>query len=391
MCVAIAVFIKLEELPEKTDDILIVFVKVLATISALIFTIPLFFKKSRENITHDKSDEKWVIIYLCVFVLGIFVSLSALFVESDGIKLIFFKLSLVLFLGCLIWLIPYLFLFLKADVLKVIRAIKKSIIDDLDFISSNKEYDEGNLRKKIDNLERIALQVLNNRDYLALNYSITCLRDINHEIMRRIEITAKIGNLLKEIMRAFRDLSVACIECKSDEYSRQIGKHMKELIMNGLREGKNFEYPNLILNIEKLGTEAAKKHLEETTDEILNSLGQIGDLSMKTRDLQRPPILAVLKSLQSISIVCTEEKMVHQCATARTRLLGIARLGKQEGRENIFHEALRRFWVVTAYMYTNIPEIEEANYEFEGKLKKEFGGIFEQTIDEAIEMLHIES
>lgn len=78
--------------------------------------------------------------------------------------------------------------------------------------------------------------------------------------------------------------------------------------------------------------------------------------------------------------------MVHQCATARARLLGIARLGKQLEQEDVFHKVLRRFWVVTAYMYINIPEIEEANYELEKRLKKEFGNIFTQKIYEAIKI-----
>jgi hypothetical protein len=48
----------------------------------------------------------------------------------------------------------------------------------------------------------------------------------------------------------------------------------------------------------------------------------------------------ILKGLQNIDIACVEEKMAHQCATARTRIFGIARLGKQEELENIFQEEL---------------------------------------------------
>ena len=401
--VAFLVFMKPGELPERADSnlpdiILITFVKVLATISALIFTIPLFFRRSREGTIYAKSDEKWIIIYLCVFVLGIFASLLTLFIENGvefgiftgeriDIKLILFKMSLFLFLICLIWLIPYLFIFLKRDTIVVIRKVRESIHDELVSIPSvGGRVQEKNLREKINHLERITLQALSNRNYLALDYAIMCLKDINCEIMRRAETATKINNyIIKEIMRTFRDLSITCIEYKSDEHSRQIGKHMKEIIMNGLRNRKNFEYPNLVLNIEKLGIEAARKHLEETTDEILNSLGQIGDQGMKMH-LQRPPVLAVLKGLQNIGIVCTEEKMIHQCATARARLLGIARLGN----ETICREALGRFWVVTAFMYRNIPEMGEANFELETRLREEFGIDFVCAIDEAIEMLHKE-
>lgn len=383
------VVIKLEELPADPDSLSLNFVVVLATISALIFTIPLFFRSSGEGTIDPKRDDKHVAVYLCAFILGIFVSLFAIFLKDSQMKFLFFKLSIIFFLDCLIWLIPYLLVFLRRDTIKVMKGVRNSILDELKHIPSGGKKDRKEiLKEKMNDLTRITLQALSNHNYIALDYGISCLMDVNCEIMRKTRMTTEIGNILiKEMMRSFRDLSVACIECKSDEYSRRIGKHMKEIIMDGLRNGKNFEYPNLVLNIEKLGIGAARKHLEETTDEILNSLGKIGDQGIKKRDLQRSPILAVLKSLQDIGIICTEEKMVHQCATARTRLIGAARLGDNLVRD----EALRRFWVITAFMYTNIPEMKETSYELETRLKEEFGRIFTQQIDETIEMLHKES
>jgi hypothetical protein len=46
--------------------------------------------------------------------------------------------------------------------------------------------------------------------------------------------------------------------------------------MDGLRTNRYSEYPNLVLNIERLGIEAARNNVEETADEIINSLSQIG-------------------------------------------------------------------------------------------------------------------
>ncbi|MBU7027830.1 MAG: hypothetical protein HXS48_12915 [Theionarchaea archaeon] len=383
------------------------FIIVLATVSALIF--PLFFRSSREGIDYARSDEKYVVGYLCMFILGILVSLFTLVGIIELTDLVF-KLSLILFLDCLILLPPFIFIFIRVNILRVMERVRNSILDELDpipFIRRRVKLEGA--KEKINDLKRIILQALSDHNYIALDYGIKRFMEISYEItrktqtsngfikkiirvFRRTEISTENGNLLvREIMRNFRDLGIACVKDNSDEYARQIGKNMRTIIMNGLDNQKNFEYPNFIPHFEKLGIEAARKHLEEATDEILHSLGQIGDRSIKTMDLQRPPIFAVLKSLQNVGIVCAKEKMAHQCATARTRILGIARLGKQGEQENIFHEALKRFWVVTAYMYTNIPEIEEANYKMEKTLKEEFGNIFVQTIDEAIEMLHIES
>ncbi|MBU6998344.1 MAG: hypothetical protein HXS41_05065 [Theionarchaea archaeon] len=405
------------EIPYQTDLILVGFIGSLATISALIFTIPLLFRNSREGTIYSRSDENLVICYLCMFILGIFLSLLTLFIENDtGFfevltggsfepEPFFFRLSVAIFLICLVWLIPYLFIFLRRDTIKVMVYLRNSILDNLNHIQRNggKKLEET-IKKEINRLERIILQVLSSHNYIALDYGISSLVDITGKIIgkperssrfiklmekaiRQSSINDKVGNsLLKEVMRSLRDVSIACIECRSDEYSRRIGKYMKEVVLDGLRTRRNFEYPNLVLNIEKLGVEAARSNLEETTDEILNSLGQIGDQSISL-ELQRSPILAVLKGLQDIGVICTKEKMIYQCATARTRMLGIARRGDRSVRE----EALRRFWVVTAYMYRNVPEIKEANYVLEATLGREFGPMLSEQLDKALDTLHRES
>ena len=425
----IAVYTWVNEI-EDGEHMLMDFVVVLATISALIFTIPLFFKNPQQKTIYPKSNEKYVIIYLCMFLSGIFVSLFTLlginnFLNNDKqIDLFFFKLSLILFLGCLVWLIPYLFIFIRRDTVKLMEKIKNSILDDLHPIPFIGRIQLESTKEKINDLGRITLQALNDHNYGALENGVTDLRNIGCEIIRRTEsgnvllkrilkilrrsgsgnvllkrilkilrrneVNTAIGiNLLKEIMRCFRDLGFACVECKSDEYSRRIGKQMSRIIVEGLSSQKGFEYGNFISMLEEVGIEATKKHLDKATDQILNSLGKIADLSIERSNLQCNLVRPVLKSLQEIGIVCAEEKMVHQCATARTRILGIARLGKQKEREDIFHEALKRFWVVTVYMRTNIPE-KKASYKLEKELKEEFGSIFTCAIDESIKMLHQE-
>ena len=78
----------------------------------------------------------------------------------------------------------------------------------------------------------------------------------------------------------------------------------------------------LFLYFEKLGIEAAKRHLEETTDEILNSLCRIGDQGMKTEDLQRLLFLLFSRACRAL-VFCVQKKKWYISA----QLLELAYLG----------------------------------------------------------------
>lgn len=397
ICLSVFLFIKLEETPPNAYYFPGIFVTVLPTISALIF--PSFFRNSQEGIDYARSDEKYVAGYLCMFILGITLALIGVI----NLTVFMFKISLIIFLDCLLFLPLYIFLFIRVDELRVMKRVKNSIFDELNYIPLiGKRINEEIIKERINDLARITLRALNNHNYVLLDFGIDYFKEINYEIMKRTDhknigiiertlwstkLDIKTVNLLtKEIMKIFCQLGILCIERKLDERSRKIGKHMSKVITYGIKNQKNIEYPNLVLCLEKLALAATRNHLEETTDEILNSLGQIGDQSIQNNNLQRSPILAVLKSLQNIGIACTEEKMTHQCATAKARLLGIAQIWD----EPIRSEALKRLWVVISHIYTNIEEAEESNFEFENMLKKRFGNEFMTKIDDAIQMLHKE-
>ncbi|MGC1120875.1 MAG: hypothetical protein WBA22_07250 [Candidatus Methanofastidiosia archaeon] len=374
---------ELNIIPQNMEFLLSIFATILATISALIF--PIFFTNARE-IIYSRRDECYVASYLCIFISGIVVSIFTVvgfFNLNDSV----FKVSLIIFLDCLTLLPLYLFTIIKNDAEKVIRRTTNSIFDQLDPIlnlggqGKVEEISEG-----IGALEKLALKALRNCNYGALEIGVRCLVEIVVKIFRKRRMSAETKNLLiRKTVRVLKELGIACVESKRDEYARQVGKYIKLTIVTGLREKENLGYPSLVLDMEKFGIAAAKGNLIETTDEILNSLGSIGDQST-AMNLQLSPILAVLKGLQNIGIVCAEERMVHQCATTRTRIIGIARRGEKPIQE----EALRRFWVVTAFMYRNIPEITEANFGLESILRREFGDAFSEQLDRALDMFHKE-
>jgi hypothetical protein len=368
---------------QNMEFLLSIFATILATISALIF--PIFFTNARE-IIYSRRDECYVASYLCIFILGIFISIFAV-VGLLNLDDLVFKVCLILFLDCLTLLPLYLFAIIKNDAEKVIRRTTSSIFDQLDPIlniggqSKVEEISEG-----ISALGKLALKALRSHNYGALEIGVRCIAETDIEIFRKKRMSAETRDLLvRETIRVLKELGIACVESKRDEYARQVGKYIMLTIVTGLREKENLSYPSLVLDMQKFGIAAAKGNLMETTDEILNSLGRIGDQSI-TMSLQCSPVFAVLKSLQNIGMVCAEEKMIHQCATTRTRIIGIAR----QGEKPIQEEALRRFWVVTAFMYKDIPEITEANFRLENTLRGEFGDAFSEQLDRALGMLHKE-
>lgn len=147
---------------QEMESILNNFIIVLTTVSALIFSV--FFRSSREGIDYARSDEKYVVDYLCMFVLGIFASLSALVDIIDLTNLVF-KFSLILFLDCLILLPSFIFIFIRVDVLKVMGRVKNSILGELDptpFIGRRIRLE--NTIEKINDLRRIVLQALSDHN-----------------------------------------------------------------------------------------------------------------------------------------------------------------------------------------------------------------------------------
>jgi hypothetical protein len=266
----------------------------------------------------------------------------------------------------------------------VIKSVRNSIVDELCTIHYfGKSRSSKGLNEKINLLGRIAIQALRNHNYILLDCTLENMRDVAQQVINKEEIhTKNCNSAIKEIMRNFRDFGIVSINYQAEEYSKRVGKDMSKIIIDGMKNERKFEYGHLIHYLEKCGIEAARTHAEETSEEIISNLGLIGDFLVKN-DEEISPINGVLKGLQNIGISCSEEKMIHRCNTARMRLIGIAR----ESKTDLQSEAQMRFWVITAYLYTKIPEMKEADKSLENKLIVEMGKKFFLNLEKSIEML----
>jgi len=380
------VLTELNENIHVLDSVLDVLIAILATFSFIIFTIPFFFKDSEIEKIYPKSDQKFAVLYFMLFIITIFFCLLACF-EGDTHRRGFLIISFLLFIDCLILLFPYIFIFLHRDMEGVIKNVRNSIVDELCTIHHfGKSKSFTSLNEKINLLGRIAIQALRNYNYILLDYTLENMRDVAQQVINKEEIhTKNCNSAIKEIMRNFRDFGIISVKYQVEEYSKRVGKDMSKIIIDGMKNERRFEYGHLIQYLEKFGIDATRNHAEETSEEIISNLGLIGDFLVKNNE-EISPINGVLKGLQNIGISCSGEKMIHRCNTARMRLIGIARATKG----SVKSEAQMRFWVVTAFLYTNIPEMKEADKSLEYKLITELGEDFYSDLEKSEEMLRKE-
>lgn len=377
-----SVLIELNENIHVLGSVLYVLIAILATFSFVIFYIPFYFKDSEIEKIYPKSDQKFAALYFMLFIITIFFCLIACF-EGETNRRYFLIISFLLFIDCLILLFPYIFIFLRRDMEGVIKSVRNSIIDEVCAIHY---FGKSKLNEKINLLGRIAIQALRNHNYILLNCTLENMRDVAQQVINKEEIhTKNCNSAIKEIMRNFRDFGIVSIKYQAEEYSKRVGKDMSKIIIDGMKNKRKFEYGHLIQYLEKCGIESARNHAEETSEEIISNLGLIGDFLVKNNE-EISPINGVLKGLQNIGISCSGEKMIHRCNTARMRLIGIARATKG----SIKSEAQMRFWVITAFLYTNIPEMEETGKNLEYKLITELGEDFYSDLEKSEEMLRKE-
>jgi hypothetical protein len=383
-------------IPEKMESLLEIFIIVPATILALLF--PIFFRDQKEGVIYPRSDTRYVIIYIYLYIIGISLSLFTL-IGLFNLTNIIFKINLLFFLNNLLFIPPYLFVVIKRDVVEVIEKIKNSILRDLNpsILMKNQKIDC--ISFKINELQRIILQALDDHNYSAVEEGINALKNIYIKINKKNKIQfslwKKIYKFLfrynfsehakvsysNKILKVLLELGIKCIEKRHVDFSKKIVNIYREISVSKNFIIKDFHF---ILYLRILGMKAIKNINEEPTDTIINTLAQIGDQYTINRSYLSIPI--ILKVLQDIAIACSEKKMIHQCQIARTRIIQIAR----QGNEEIKKEALRRFWVITAYLYVYNNEMEETQYFLETQYRNEFRNEFISAANKAIELLHNE-
>jgi hypothetical protein len=404
---------------EGTKALLQIFLPTLATISTLVFAIPLLFRSVKIGKPITLSTEIIVLIYLMVLISAIVVTLFVLI----GIlppEQRFYKASVLLFLDSVILLILYSIVFLPKNMIDVIQSIGNPIMRKINppiyeviyqivnsvlrkvvftiwKSKSNAEWEIQRLRRieekieiEIDILRQVLFQVLRDHSFSVFYEGIKTFEEIGKEIMRNPRFEDYyVNKILKEILESLYQLGVECITWGSNEGLRRIVKCMDSLIFYGLSNGRNeLEYLSFVTSLIKLGKKIGFQDFDVVSDEIVECLGRTG--VSRQEDFKYPCVMECLSGLGEIGIELAENRKENLSLMVLHRVWDIGYQEKQKGGKTIEH-ALKQIWILCAAVNKYIPEAREYICILQQKASKEFGPIFSKMLGQTISDLEQES
>jgi hypothetical protein len=135
--------------------------------------------------------------------------------------------------------------------------------------------------------------------------------------------------------------------------------------------------------------------------EIIEYLGQIGETSLN-HQLDHPPDIEVLNALQEIGTECANKKLENLCLEIliRTEFLGVEALTSFESAadverkkeiEKVYKSALTSHWIVSGFLFKNIPEIEEWLKDSKTRMEEVFDDAYEEAYNQALKKMEMTS
>jgi hypothetical protein len=369
---------------EIKKNMLLVFPPALATITAFIFAIP-----AMSNTKEYSSPKKiTILIYLCWLVPNIIfplLPLGNIFTLSEEV----FRLCIVLFAFSLFSLIPYVTIFIQSSrttaLLRLFNFSASPFV--FNFIKVNEKIIEKT-KKRITALHQLILPSIHDYDNNLFSLGLEKLNALGKIILESPKLDDNyLNDIYKNIITNYQYISCECAKIKLVKYLRQAAFNISDLIKFGMTSKNQIalkiDYPILIKELEKAGVISVENNMHSVVSEIINYLGQIGEMSLeKNSDI--PADIQVLSSLQEIGILCAEKKLETLCIEALRRILTLGSESamlmesntdseRKKEIEKILKKALSSHWIVSAYMFKHIPESGEWLKKLRIELKQEFG------------------
>lgn len=381
-------------------DILLVFLPTLATI-----LIPVFLISSSVTIKEYPSfKKKGISLYI---ILMVFIIIFQLLSIVNTIPLVekVFKICVILFVFSLLLLIPYVLLFIHSNVSAVLTRL--FFFSVRPFIKSNKRVNAKIIEetnRKITYMGHLIMHATHEHDYNTFSIGLERLNALGKIILESPGFNEKtLNNIYKNIITNYQYISCECWKINLESYMRQAAINISDLIKFGLTSKNKItskiDYPILIIELEKIGIMSVENNMHYASREIITYLGQIGETSLK-RNLDVPPEIQVLSSLQEIGIMCAAKKLENLCIETLIRIEGLGRESavliepdadskRKEEIEKIFKKALSSHWIVSAYMFRHIPESGEWLKKSRDELEREFGDNFRNAYHHALNEMEL--
>lgn len=413
---------------EKTNIILQILLPTLAAVLVLVFSIPLLFNNPIISKLPSSKSEALIVSYLTTFILTIVISLFLL-IEILPSTPALYKLCILLFFDCLIFLILYSIFFFPRSVDIIVQSIKKSIMKKISPPIHKRVYhnmssfmrqilsrvwefssDDGwenhyakIIKTEIDALRQILFQMLRYHLFDGFDDKIEIFQDIGKATVdSTIFEDVYINLILKKVIESLCQLGVECSTLEYNEGLLSVTECIKNLIVHGLsNQRNNLEYSSFITSLTILGKRIRPQSYDMVWEGIIQCLGNAAIISQE--DLKHPCALECLTGMREIGVETARNRKENLSLMTINRVREIGRQAQKrnneakkekeilkdqkaiveseieraiEINEKILKYALGQFWILCALMNKYIPESAQRICQLQEEASNEFGSLF---------------
>jgi uncharacterized protein YihD (DUF1040 family) len=214
-----------------------------------------------------------------------------------------------------------------------------------------------------------------------------------------------LNDSFKNIITCYQYIALECLKSGSANDLMLTFSNITNLIKYGMgcpnELTSKINYPIAVTEVGKVGVMTIKNNIHPVGNEIIDHLAQIGEKSLN-HQLDHPPDLEVLTALQDIGTECANKKLENLCfeTLIRTEFLGIQALnsvesaaepGRKKEKEKVYKSALTSHWIVSAFLFKNIPESEEWLKDSRTRMEEVFGSTYKEAYNQALKKMNMTS
>jgi hypothetical protein len=259
--------------------------------------------------------------------------------------------------------------------------------------------------KKISSIGRLIIHSLHEYDEKTF---ITGLSQI--DTLGKIILSSKLkpdllDSIFKNVMVTYRNIAAECIKAGLENDLRLTFFNMTNLIKYGIacknKAASKITYPIAVIEMKEASLMSVVNDMHPVIREIIEYLAQIGEISLGY-NLDHPPDIEVLTAFQEIGSECANRKLENLCLEIliRTEFLGIQALNsfdsapepeKKKEKETVYKSALTSHWIVSAFLFKNIPESEEWLKDSRTRMEEVFGDVYDEAYNQALKKMEMTS
>lgn len=317
-----------------------------------------------------------------------------------------FKLCIVFLVSTLFFPISYAF-FTHSHIYDIL--IRLFNFSARHFVRGNKPINRQTYEKineRISSMGRLTIHSLHEYDEKTFSAGLKKIGTLAKIIMESSKLDTKyLNELFKNIIINYRRIASECIKAKLENYLRETFSSITNLIKYGItcknKLTSKINYPIAVNEMKKVGMMSIESNMLPIGSEIIDSLAQIGDMSL-SHHLDHPPAIEIVTALQEIGTEYANRRLENFCLEILIKIefFGIGVLNdidsctdshREKEMEKVFKSTLKSHWIVSAFLFKNIPESKEWLKEALTRMKTEFENYYLGAFSLAKKKMHLTS